>query len=126
MRVDSPLTLRNWLDARGVVLATAEKRWPERRAREIREAMVEKIKNQWLKSRIKIKDKCRASTLSKIIKSKEDPARIRSGFKVGKPGTLPAEAEYSSYTTGRGSDHLSSFGYGDGQEPFEQFLSGTN
>jgi hypothetical protein len=39
VRVDNPLTLRNWLDARGV-LATAEKRWPERRAIEIREAMM--------------------------------------------------------------------------------------
>lgn len=40
VRVDNPLILRNWLDARGVVLATAEKRWPERRAIEIREAMM--------------------------------------------------------------------------------------
>lgn len=40
VRVESPLTLRNCDEARGVVLATAEKRWAERRAIEILEAMM--------------------------------------------------------------------------------------
>lgn len=40
VRVDRPFTLRSWEEARGVVLATAERRWAERRAMEILEAMM--------------------------------------------------------------------------------------
>ena len=40
VRVDRPFTLRSWNEARGVVLATAERRWAERRAMEILEAMM--------------------------------------------------------------------------------------
>lgn len=40
VRVDRPFALRSWNEARGVVLATAERRWAERRAMEILEAMM--------------------------------------------------------------------------------------